>query len=112
MSYYIDSNVKSELASNLNLDCDFENDLCAWQQDNLRSNYNWIFNDPLLNGITDTQNFFKNLDPGFKTGPQNGGVNGSRYIYLNSLRKVTSNQNAILTTSQIKTSVPFEFCLE
>jgi hypothetical protein len=51
MSYYIDSNVKSELASNLNLDCDFENDLCAWQQDNLRSNYNWIFNDPLLNGF-------------------------------------------------------------
>ena len=72
-------------------------------------------NDPLFDGLTETQNYFSTRDSTFKTGPQNGGVfdgTESSYIYMNSLRKKISNSNAILASPQITSNESYHFCLQ
>jgi hypothetical protein len=107
--------ILSKDIDNINLDCDFDNSLCSWNQDPLRATDDWVFNKLSLNGFTETQQFVDRFDKTFKTGPQNGGDVESKdgtYIYLNSLRKVTKNSNAILISPQIRVSEPFLFCLQ
>ena len=57
------------------LDCDFNNQsFCNWKIEKIRSMENWSFN----KAFTPSQIYFRNKDPTFRTGPQNGDRFGNK----------------------------------
>lgn len=96
-----------KLDENFDLTCDFSNrNLCIWLQDKSRATNEWSFNKEIF---TETQLYFKDLDPEFKTGPQLGTQN---FIYLNSLRKQTSDANSVLSTPYLILQRETSICLQ
>ena len=82
----------------VNLDCDFNDNLCSWDQEHVKSTSGWSYNNPKVNEFGLAQ-----------TGQQN--INSSRYIYLNSLRQSYQKQRAILVSPLIHVEKPYSFCL-